>query len=74
VVFLRGATRPIGVPDELFEPLGRRVLGRLEVDVRNRSSRLPPTSQPTEPLIENDPAGAFPLWGFRRGSVPDVDG
>lgn len=74
VVFLRGAVRPIGVPDELFEPLGRRVLGRLEVDVRSRSPRLPPTPPPTEPLVENDPVGPFPLWGFRRGPVPDVDG
>ena len=73
VVFRRGDAQPFAVADEAFEALGRRVLGRLEVEQRRRSPRLPAAVPVVEPAVKNESVGPLPLWGFRGGRPPDVE-
>jgi hypothetical protein len=65
VVFRRGAA-PVAVDDGAFEPLGRKLVGRLEVEVRGRSERAGDAGPDRAPTVSNDPAGLFPLWGYRE--------
>jgi hypothetical protein len=65
VVFRRGADAPIAVEESAFEPLGRKVVGRLDVETGVRSPRAGEPRPLREPSVTNDPAGAFPLWGYR---------
>lgn len=65
VIFRRGAAGPLAVEEAAFEPLGRRVIGRLEVETRPRSPRAGEVRPAREPQVHNDEAGLFPLWGYR---------
>jgi hypothetical protein len=66
VVFRRGAEAPIAVEEGLFEPLGRRMVGRLEVEPRSRAERSAPPVPERATTVHNDSAGLFPLWGYRE--------
>lgn len=66
VLLLAHAERPLAVDEEAFEPLGRRLLARLEPDLAARSERLGPPRAAAAPTVVNDPAGLFPLWGYRE--------
>ena len=70
VIFKRGAERPIAVDDATFEPLSRRVLGRIPVEERQRSERAGEPLHAVEAQVVNDPVGLLPLWGYR--SDPDA--
>ncbi len=71
VVFRRGDPAPFAVEESAFEPLGRRMLGRLEVELRPRSERAGQPRPQVEAMVTNAPAGALPLWGFRGGDPPE---
>jgi len=71
IVFRRGA-EPFAVEESAFEPLGRRMLGRLEIESRPRSTRAGEPRPPVEAMVANDPVGPLPLWGFRGGDPPEV--
>lgn len=62
---------PFAVDEGSFEPLGRRVLGRMEVETRPRSPRGGEARPPALALVQNDALGPLPLWGFRGGDVPE---
>jgi hypothetical protein len=57
--------------DGSFEPLGRRILGRISVETLERSRRAPTAPKVLDVLVKNEGAGALPLWGFRAGDVPE---
>ncbi|HSN33824.1 MAG TPA: hypothetical protein VLU41_14145, partial [Ideonella sp.] len=63
VVFPRGG-RPLALEHTSFEPLGRRALARIEVDVRQRDARMPPPPATTPATVVNEDLAALPLWGF----------
>lgn len=65
VVFPLGAPAPLSLEHTLFEPLARRALARLEVQVRARDPRLPLPRTVTPASVVNEGLGALPLWGFR---------
>jgi hypothetical protein len=76
VVFRRGDVAPFAVAENDFEPLGRRMLGRLEVEARPRSARARaehadvPRPAP-DALVVNDPVGPLPLWSWKGGEPPE---
>jgi hypothetical protein len=63
IVFPRGG-QPLALDHAVFEPLGRRALARLEVDPRQRDSRLPPPRATTPATVVNEELATLPLWGF----------
>jgi hypothetical protein len=69
VVFRRGAPAPFAVEDASFEPLGRRLLGRIEVELRARSGRAPHEEAGAQAELKNQPLGPLPLWGWKSGAV-----
>jgi len=66
IVFRRGASAPIAVDEARFEPLGRRLVGRLEVEERGPADRSAPPVPERATIVHNDRAGLFPLWGYRE--------
>lgn len=70
VVFPHGG-RPLALEHGTFEPLGRRALARLEVDVRSRDARMPPPRATTPATVVNEDLAALPLWGFSGDTKPD---
>lgn len=70
VVFRRGDEAPFAVDESTLEPLGRRMLGRLEIEARPRSTRARadhaevPRPAP-DALVVNDPVGPLPLWSWK---------
>jgi hypothetical protein len=56
--------RPLALEHAAFEPLGRRALARLDVEVRVRDARLPPPRATTPATVVNEELSALPLWGF----------
>ena len=63
-----GKVRAIAIEEALFEPLSRRLLGPIPVEARTRSGPLREDAPPRNATVVNDPAGVFPLWGFRPAS------
>ena len=71
VVVVTRDAEPVAVEDEAFEPLGRRILGRLEVELARRDERAGAPRPEVDVAVHNEPAGPLPLWGFRAGEAPE---
>jgi hypothetical protein len=57
--------RAIALGPDHFEPLGRRALAPIATAVGQRSPDMPAPRPPPEFELQNDPAGVFPLWGYK---------
>jgi hypothetical protein len=69
VVFPLGG-RPLALEHASFEPLGRRALARLQVELRPRDARMPAPRTATPATVVNEELNALPLWGFTTSDKP----